>query len=125
MSFQPYGGPTTNTSTELTATEDGPITSGQLDRNQMVASALGISTMKNTAALTGWARPIDGGTEVEYDLEFIQMVKENGALEKEVLKMERKWLTFLQSSTDASLSLRPMDRTLRIFVHTYSDYWKL
>lgn len=125
MSFQPYGGNATTTSTEMTSKEDSSITSGQLDRNQMVASALGIPTVKNSAALTGWARPTDGGNEVEYDLEFVKMVKENGALEKEVLKMERKWLTFLQSSTDASLSLRPMDRTLRIFVHTYSDYWNL
>ena len=125
MSFQPYGGTATTTYTEITSTEDSSITSGQLDRNQMVASALGIPTVKNAAALTGWARPIDGGSEVEYDLEFVKMVKENGALEKEVLKMERKWLTFLQSSTDASLSLRPMDRTLRIFVHAYSNYWNL
>lgn len=42
-----------------------------------------------------------------------------------VLKMEKKWKAFLEDDKAASLPLNPMDRSTRIFVHHYSDFWNL
>ena len=42
-----------------------------------------------------------------------------------LLKLEKKWKTFLADDTAASLPLNPMDRPTRAFVHAYSEYWRL
>jgi hypothetical protein len=41
------------------------------------------------------------------------------------VKMERKWTKFLEDDKAASLPLTSMDRPTRVFVHEYSDFWKL
>lgn len=110
----------------------GP-TEGQLARNQALASALGVApaTMRKNYN-EGWQRPADGtiqldefGNELnaaQYPDSLILAARERM---DQLLKLERRWKTFLSDDKSASLPLRPMDRPLRKFVHEYSDFWKL
>ena len=106
---------------------------GQLERNRAMASALGVkpSTMRNNFN-SGWARPIVANIELDefgnelnaaqYPDALIMEAKERMT---EVLKLERKWKTFLADDKSSSQPLRAMPRDLRKFCHEYSDFWNL
>lgn len=106
---------------------------GQLERNRAMASALGVkpSTMRNNFN-SGWARPTvvnieldEFGNELnaaQYPDALIMEAKERMT---EVLKLERKWKTFLADDKSSSQPLRAMPRDLRKFCHEYSDFWNL
>lgn len=111
-----------------------PPTEALLERNRNLASALGVvpSQMRNGPMLTGWARPTTAdiqldhfGNEInatEYPDSLLLQAKERMA---ELLKLERTWKKFLADDKEASCSLKPMDRPTRVFVHEYSDFWRL
>ena len=111
----------------------GP-TESLLLRNQAFAAALGVvpATVREQSLNKGWARPTDNeilidefGNELNvanYPDSLIMAARERMDL---VLKLEKKWRTFLDDDTAASLPLSKMDRPTRTFVHEYSDYWKL
>ncbi|CAB9505857.1 R3H domain [Seminavis robusta] len=93
----------------------------QLERNQAFADALGVA---GRSAPQSWARPTDmeNAAAIAYPDALILRARENmGAL----LKLEKKWKSFLEDDKAASLPLNHMDRPMRAFVHEYSDYWKL
>ena len=102
---------------------------GQLERNRRLADALGVApaTVRNPLN-SGWARPTsrdDFGEELKvttYPDSLIMRARDRMPL---VLKVEKKWLKFLQDDTSASLPLSRMDKPTRIFVHHYSDFWFL
>ncbi len=112
-------------------TDAGP-TSGQILRNQAMASALGVvpATVRQQIN-SGWRRPT---TELELDefgneLNAAQypdsLIEEAQERMNQLLKLERRWKTFLADDKSASLPLRAMDKPLRTFVHHYSDFWHL
>ena len=117
---------------------NGP-TDAQLERNRVFAQALGVkpSTVRHSESggslNSGWARPTDSlqpqldefGNELNnivYPDELILEARERLAM---VVKLERRWKLFLEDDKAASLPLWPMDRPTRVFVHQYSDFWKL
>jgi hypothetical protein len=114
---------------------EGP-SEGQLLRNQAFASALGVipATVRQQEVNynQGWARPTGNdrqldefGNElsaVNYPDSLIVKAREKMGL---LLKLERKWTTFLADDKAASLPLNKMDRESRTFVHEYSDHWQL
>mmetsp|Transcript_26286 Transcript_26286/g.39812 ORF Transcript_26286/g.39812 Transcript_26286/m.39812 type:complete len:947 (-) Transcript_26286:161-3001(-) len=122
-----------NTTTTTTQQQFVP-TEGQLNRNQTLASALGVvpATVRQQQVYNqGWARPVDIN---EFDAEFsaniavypdalLQMAREKGY--EFIIKVEKKWKTWLQDDTAASLPLSKMDRPTRTLVHHYGDFWKL
>eukprot|EP00970_Alexandrium_tamarense_P014593 scaffold4206_cov196-Alexandrium_tamarense.AAC.24 len=105
-----------------------------LERNKNLAMALGVApaTLRNQIQLTGWKRPTS--TVVDYDefgneLNATQypdelLLKARDRM-TELLKLEKIWKKFLADDRDASCSLKPMDRPTRVFVHEYSDFWRL
>ena len=109
-------------------------TEGQLLRNQAFATALGVApaTVRQQALVTGWARPTKTSIELDefgnelnaanYPDALIMKARERMEL---TVKMERKWTKFLEDDKAASLPLTSMDRPTRVFVHEYSDFWKL
>ena len=101
-------------------------TEGQLERNRAFADALGVSTVpQGTSAvrLTGWARSTTAGANLAtYPDTLILKARENMGV---LLKLEKRWKTFLDDDKAASLPLNKMDGPTRKFVHEYSDYWKL
>jgi hypothetical protein len=106
-------------------------TEGQVERNRALADALGVlpATLRQQNINSGWARPTDPlkefGEELQstiYPDSLILQARERLAL---VLKMEKKWMSFLKDDKAASLPLQPMDRATRTFVHQYSDHWNL
>lgn len=117
---------------------DGAASEGQLLRNQAFASALGVipATMRQQQQQVnyneGWARPTGNtvqldefGNElsaVNYPDSLIVQAREKMGL---LLKLEKKWTSFLADDKAASLPLNKMDRESRAFVHEYSDHWKL
>lgn len=115
-------------------------TEGQLTRNYEVASALGVKTSNIVPRRlnTGWSRPtIKNNTKEKTssstatDLDLARVVYPDTLIIKarelvpELLKLERKWTTFLQDDTAASCPLKSMDRPMRKFTHEYSDFWNL
>lgn len=109
------------------------VTEGQAKRNDNVASALGLEFGNGPRRLnSGWARPTSQDTSegnnnssnnrVIYPDALIIRARE---LMPQVLKLERKWTTFLEDDTAASCPLKAMDRPARKFTHEYSDYWNL
>lgn len=112
----------------------GEPTQGILVRNQAFASALGIApaTVRQQSFNEGWTRPTDSiadfdefGNELSsasYPDSLIIQARERMPT---LLKLEKKWSTFLADDTAASLPLSKMDRPLRTFVHAYSDFWSL
>lgn len=112
------------------STASGP-TEGQLARNQALASALGVvpttaREQQNNNFNQGWARPVDFNDELNtavYPPTLITAARERGL--EFLLKLEKKWKAWLQDDTAASLPLSKMDRSTRILVHEYSDFWKL
>jgi hypothetical protein len=110
----------------------GP-TEGQLRRNQAFAAALGVAPATVRPSFNkGWSRPTDGTIQLDefgnelnsakYPDSLLMQARERM---EQLLKLEKKWKSFLTDDQSASLPLRPMDRPLRTFVHEYSDYWRL
>jgi hypothetical protein len=106
----------------------------QLERNRALADALGVKPATERAnILSGWARPSEGKLELdefgnELNVTFYPeaLMNQARAMRLEwLLKLEKKWKTFLADDTAASLPLSKMDRQTRSFVHEYSDYWNL
>ncbi|KAL3910431.1 MAG: hypothetical protein SGILL_007692, partial [Bacillariaceae sp.] len=107
-------------------------TNEMLERNKAFAEALGVKPATHRHYKSGWARPTE--TEVTLD-EFGNEL--NAALYPEpliamarermpqLLKLEKKWKTFLADDKSASLPLNPMDRSTRAFVHAYAEFWDL
>lgn len=116
------------TSTNPSSLPAPSITEGQLERNRNFADALGVATAPrgtNAVKLLGWARPTttNGGESLtQYPDSLVLNARENMTV---LLKVERKWRTFLEDDKAASLPLNKMDRPTRKLVHEYSDYWKL
>ena len=114
-------------------TGSNAATEAQLERNRAFAEALGVkpSTMRSDLN-SGWTRPSEGrlmvdefGKELnftQYPESLVVRARENVGV---LLKIEKKWKTFLADDTAASLPLNKMDRPTRAFVHEYSDYWNL
>jgi len=107
---------------------------GQLERNRNFASALGVlpSTVRNQTLNSGWKRPIDTtidkdefGNELNNQLypdELIIKARERMTF---LLKIEKKWISWLNDDKAASCPLNSMDKPTRIFVHKYSDFWNI
>ena len=123
--------------TTIVTKSDAPpmVSESLLQRNQALASALGVApaTLRQpgSGSQAGWARPTSVPTELDefgrellcnYPQALIAQAKERTGL---LLKLEKKWLKFLSDDGAPSLPLNPMDRPSREFVHQYSDYWKL
>ena len=116
-----------STITAAPHSDDGP-TEGQVLRNQALASALGVAPSTVRASYnSGWARPTttEFGNELNVSLYPDSLILQARERLTMVLKLEKKWKTFLADDTAASLPLNHMDRPLRTFVHEYSDYWRL
>ena len=125
-------GGTTEIPSSIVTTTSGP-TEGQLERNRAFAEALEIKPATARQQISeGWARPTEGRLELDefgnelnttvYPDSLILQARERMPL---LLKLEKKWKTFLADDSSASLPLNKMDRPSRTFVHAYSDYWKL
>mmetsp|Transcript_15769 Transcript_15769/g.22523 ORF Transcript_15769/g.22523 Transcript_15769/m.22523 type:complete len:781 (+) Transcript_15769:23-2365(+) len=102
-----------------------------LDRNQRLANALGVmpSTLRhNHLQRTGWSRPTmydEFANELNltnYPLPLLFLAKEHFEF---IVKLERRWIKFLEDDKSSSLSLRPMAKPRRKIVHEYSEFWKL
>lgn len=109
------------------------VSEKKLQRNMAFAEALGVkpATVRQSIK-SGWARPTDNkigidefrnelNTVIYPDILLSQARERMGLL----LKLEKKWRSFLQDDKAASLPLNPMDKPTRIFVHHYSDFWNL
>ena len=102
-------------------------TEGQLERNLKFSTALDVkpSTMRGCLN-SGWTRPTssfrDELNEINYPDELIIEARERMT---ELLRFEKKIITFLKNDKAASIPLKPMDRPLRKFIHHYSDFWNL
>lgn len=120
-------------STIVAVKDSEPPSEAQLQRNRAFAEALGVRPATVRRPLnSGWARPADGKVELDEfgnelnaamypDALIVQARERMGPL----LKLEKKWLKFMEDDTAASLPLNRMDRPMRAFVHEYSDFWKL
>lgn len=108
-------------------------TQGQLQRNKNLADALGVmpstSRQVNHGINGGWKRPTTTGIEFDKELQETQypddLLQEAKDRMQELLKLEKKWIDFLDDDTSASCSLKKMDKPTRIFVHKYSDFWHM
>lgn len=117
-----------------TTTAAAAPSEAQLERNRAFAEALGVkpATVRSKIYF-GWRRPAEGTLEVdEFGNEWNATIYPESLLKQAsemrldvLLRLEKKWTTFLADDTAASLPLNPMDRSLRALVHEYSDYWKL
>jgi hypothetical protein len=117
----------------ITKNVTGP-SEAQLQRNRALADALGVKpATERVNILSGWARPSEGkleldefGNELNVTLYPESLMNQARAMRFDwLLKLEKKWKTFLADDTTASLPLSKMDRPTRAFVHEYSDYWNL
>lgn len=106
---------------------------GQIERNRNLAEALGVKPLTIRQQLkSGWARPTtfeiekdEFGNELhttQYPDSLISEAKERMT---DLLRIEKKWKTFLEDDTAASCNLKPMDKPMRRFFHEYSDFWHL
>ena len=105
-----------------------------IDRNQRLAEALGVmpSTLRHDhLQRTGWKRPTEHcmydefANELQltnYPLPLLFLAKEYFEF---IVKLERRWMKFLEDDKSSSLSLRPMAKPQRKLVHEYSEFWKL
>lgn len=113
-------------------TDVGP-TSGQILRNQAMASALGVvpATVRHQQINSGWRRPTreleldEFGNELNAAQYPDSLIEEARERMDQLLKLERRWKNFLADDRSATLPLKPMDKPLRTFVHHYSDFWHL
>jgi hypothetical protein len=124
--------------TLLTPPTHGSIPSAtdeQLERNRAFAEALGVkpATQRDNYA-SGWARPTtEGGDDAKNELlheldaalypdTIIAQARDRMSL---LLKLEKKWMRFLNDDKAASLPLNNMDKPSRKFVHLYAEFWNL
>lgn len=109
------------------------ISEEKLQRNKAFADALGVKPATVRQSInSGWARPTETqvsldefGNELNaviYPDSLIVQARDRMGL---LLKLEKKWKSFLQDDNAASLPLNPMDKPTRTFVHHYSDFWNL
>lgn len=108
--------------------------SKQLERNRNLALALDVKPSTSRSVVNGincgWARPVNHtldefGSELNSVIYPQSLVNLGRDKMKDLLKVERKWKNFLADDTASSLSLNPMLRDMRVFVHEYSDFWRL
>lgn len=97
------------------------ISNAQLERNMAMAEAFGISS-KRPDVLGSKETFVDELKSVVYPDSLIIQAKERYTL---LLKLEKKWTNLMRDEKNLSLSLTPMDRPTRVFVHEYSDFWNL
>lgn len=107
-------------------------TEKQLERNRAFADALGIQPATQRHYNSGWACPTDGTSVLDefgqelgaalYSETLIGQAKERMQL---LMKLEKRWKTFLADDRAASLPLNPMDRASRVMVHEYAKFWKI
>ena len=124
--------------TLLTPPTHGSIPSAtdeQLERNRAFAEALGVkpATQRQNYA-SGWARPTTEGDdgvndELLHELDaalypdtIVAQARDRMPL---LLKLEKKWMRFLNDDKAASLPLNNMDKPSRKFVHQYAEFWNL
>jgi R3H domain len=104
----------------------------KLERNRAFAEALGVKPATQRQISSGWSRPTDKKDVLDefkeelsaavYPQELLVLARERMPL---LLKLEKKWKTFLVDDTSASLSLYPMDKPGRKLVHHYAEFWNL
>ena len=106
----------------------------QIERNKRFASALGVQPSgQRPLANSGRFYGSDGkgGTGDDFELEvnvtmyaenLLKYAKENLGF---VMKLERRWCEFIADRNAPSCQLSPMVRETRLYVHNYSDFWKL
>ncbi|GAX25066.1 hypothetical protein FisN_10Lh262 [Fistulifera solaris] len=119
---------------EISATSEGPSIE-QLNRNRAFAEALGVvpSTVRGFSGSlnSGWARPSEGLQLDEYGNELNTTVYPDSLILQArdkmtvLVKLEKRWKTFLADDTSASLPLNKMDRPTRAMVHEYAAFWNL
>ena len=114
-------------------TANAQVSDDKLERNKAFAEALGVkpATLRNKFN-AGWARPTESRADLDefgnelnaavYPEALIVEARERMGL---LLRLEKKWKTFLADDRAASMPLNPMDRPSRKFVHEYSDFWNL
>lgn len=107
-------------------------TNAQLERNRNLASALGVTPSTKRAQISGWARPTDipknfddFGNELNCIHYADNLIIEAMERITELVRLEKKWLSFLKDDNAASCPLKAMDRPTRKFVHEYSDFWNM
>ncbi len=114
-------------------TDHLPPTEMQLERNRNLAEALDVkpATMRSNIN-SGWTRPTEipatldeFGNELNLTQYPDALIIEARERMTELLRLEKKWLSFLKDDKAASCPLKPMERPLRKFVHAYSDFWNL
>lgn len=109
----------------------GP-TDAQIERNKAFADALNVKPATVRHLISGWARPTDTkflldefGNELNttvYPDDLIKKARENLA---QILKLEDKWIHFLNNDKAASMPLNRMEKSTRAMVHEYASFWKL
>jgi hypothetical protein len=112
-----------------------PCSESMIERNKVLAEALGVvpATIRGSSNFnSGWTRPTSFLTDTdEFGNELNTITYPDSLIIQarerldELIKLERKWMLFLKDDSAASISLKPMDKPTRTFVHEYSDYWKL
>jgi hypothetical protein len=119
---------------EISAVSEGPSIE-QMNRNRAFAEALGVvpSTVRGFSGSlnSGWARPSEGLQLDEYGNELNTTVYPDSLILQArdkmavLVKLEKRWKTFLADDTSASLPLNKMDRPTRAMVHEYAAFWNL
>ncbi len=119
---------------EISALSEGPSIE-QLNRNRAFAEALGVvpSTVRGFSGSlnSGWARPSGGlqldefGNELKTTVYPDSLIIEARDKMTVLVKLEKRWKTFLADDTSASLPLNKMDRPTRAMVHEYAAFWNL
>jgi hypothetical protein len=106
---------------------------GQIERNRNLAEALGVtpSTIRQQLK-SGWARPTtfeiekdEFGNELNATQYPDSLISEARDRMTDLLRIEKKWKSFLEDDKAASCNLKPMDKPSRKFFHEYSDFWNL
>ncbi|GKY91124.1 hypothetical protein MPSEU_000085200 [Mayamaea pseudoterrestris] len=105
----------------ITTVTEPVISDALLERNMALADALGIKSTRAEVE-SDRAAFVDELRTTVYPDSLIFQAKERPAL---LLKLEKKWTQLVTDKAASSLSLTPMDRPTRVFVHEYSDFWNL
>ena len=114
------------------ASASAAASTGQLERNRAMADALGVQPATMRGFNSGWARPTEASVQLDEfgnELNAAQypdsLIIESKERMGELLKLEKRWKGFLADDNASSHALKAMPRDLRIFVHHYSDFWRL
>ena len=116
-----------------TAMKASEPTQGQIERNRSLAEALGVKPLTIRHQLkSGWARPTtyemekdEFGNELHITQYPDLLISEAKDRMSDLLRIEKKWKSFLEDDKAASCHLKPMDKPSRKFFHEYSDFWNL